>query len=103
MDEASLRALCFDETIMITAHCMRRIVERGLSYGQVKDAIRNGRIIEDYPNDYPYPSCLILGEGIHVVAGIGEGKLWLITAYRPDPTEWEDDMATRRKKENDVL
>ena len=50
-----------------------------------------GEIIEDYS----YPSCLILGMTIksrflHVVVGIGERKLWLITAYESDPGQWED-------------
>ena len=61
-------------------------------------AIAKGEVIEDYPDDYPYPSCLILGEGIHIVAGIGDDMLWLITAYRPDLDQWSDDLKTRREK-----
>ena len=39
-----------------------------------------------------------LGEGIHIVAGIGDDMLWLITAYRPGPDQWNDDLKTRRAK-----
>lgn len=68
------------------------IQQRGISYGEIKEVIKNGEIIEEYPDDYPYPSCLILGmtvngRKIHVVAGIGEMKLWLITAYEPAPSQ----------------
>ena len=45
----------------------------------------HGEIIEEYPNDFPYPSCLILGKTtdnriIHVVVGMNDTKLYLITA-----------------------
>ena len=68
----------------------------------VKEAINSGEIIEDYPEDYPDPSCLILGksgenQNIHVVCGIHEDELWLITAYYPDPGKWLDDYKTRKE------
>ena len=97
MNIEELRMLCNDETIVVSQHCLKRIVERGIMLSEVKQAILRGEIIEDYPNDYPYPSCLVLGCGLHVVAGIGDGYMWLITAYRPDPAKWESDMKTRRE------
>lgn len=95
MDE--LRRLLIAGEVMVTAHGLKRMVERGIELTEVKKAILQGEIIEDYPDDYPYPSCLILGNGLHVVAGAGDGKLWLITAYRPDPAKWEADLKTRRE------
>ena len=58
----------------------------------VEEAILNGEIIESYPDDYPSPSCLILGfandsSPIHIVCGIHEDELWLITSYRPNTEE----------------
>ena len=32
-----------------------------LDNDDVMNAINNGEIIEQYPDDYPFPSCLILG------------------------------------------
>jgi hypothetical protein len=57
-----------------------------------------GEIIEEYPDDYPYPSCLILGANtpLHVVCGISELELHIITAYVPDSAKWNDDLKTRR-------
>ena len=78
------------------AHCQKRMLERNISRKDISNCILHGEIIEDYPDDFPYPSCLILGEGLHVVAGVGDGRLWLITAYRPDPDQWENDLKTRK-------
>ena len=62
----------------------------------------SGEIIEEYPEDYPYPSCLVFGytlqnRTLHVVVGIGETKLWLITAYQPDPEQWSEDFKKRKE------
>ena len=64
--------------------------------------ICNGEIIEEYPDDYPYPSCLILGmtikgRRIHVIVGIGEDRLWLITAYEPNPEQWDVEFKIRKE------
>lgn len=60
-------------------------------------AIIGGEIIEEYPTDYPFPSCLMLGSNrLHVVCGVGAGMLWIITAYRPTSDKWETDLKTRK-------
>ena len=55
----------------------------------------NGEMIEDYPADKPYPSCLIYGktsngDPIHCVwAYESERKIAVfITSYRPNPDLW---------------
>ncbi len=80
---------------------MQRMIQRGITRQDVKDAIPEGEIIEEYPDDYPYPSCLISGNNrLHVVCGIGEGWLWIITAYYPAEDKWEPDLKTRRRTES---
>lgn len=96
-----LRKLCEDKTIMFTDHARIRCQERGLRYSDLKAAVLSGEIIEQYPTDYPYPSCLVLGTSVaerqmHVVCGIGCGFLWFITAYYPDPAKWEPGFKTRK-------
>lgn len=97
-----LRKLCVDETIQITNHCYQKMVERDVSYDEIKNGILHGEIIEDYPGDYPYPSALVLafpaGKPLRVVAGSGGGFLWIITAYHPDTEQWESDFKTRKEK-----
>ena len=101
MDIWQIRNKCYDNNIEITQHMLYRIHQRNISYKEIKEVIMNGRIIEDYPNDFPYPSCLVLGltlkkRTLHVVVGIGENKLWLITAYEPDPSKWNIDFDKRK-------
>ena len=69
----------------------------------VLNALLNGEIIEEYKDDYPYPSCLVFGmtidnKVIHVVCGVNEIEVWIITAYYPDNIKWEDDLKTRKEK-----
>ena len=59
-------------------------------------------MIEDYPDDHPFPSGLFLGwihsRALHVLAAFdGERKqVFVITAYEPDQAHFEADFKTRR-------
>lgn len=73
------------------------MLQRGISRDEVKAGLMGGEIIEDYPQDYPHPSCLLMAAGpLHIVCGVADTELWIITAYRPDPAEWEPDFKTRK-------
>ena len=96
-----IRELCNNNSVNWTEHIARRMLIRGIARRQVLHVIITGEIIEQYENDTPYPSCLLLGrddEGrpLHVVCGLAPDSVWLITAYYPDPDEWEEDRKTRR-------
>lgn len=100
---ANIREKIFNHKVDWTNHCLNRLSKRNISISDVKHGINNGKIIEYYYNDYPFPSCLILGttinnEAIHIVCGISNNYVHMITAYRPDNDKWEDDMKTRREK-----
>lgn len=91
------------ENLIISLHGQIRLNERNISVDDVINAIYNGEIIEQYPDDFPFPSCLILGLSvnntyIHVVVSMNEGKIYLITAYMPDSDKWETDLKTRKEK-----
>lgn len=101
MDITDLQKLCDDTAIRWTDHVLKRLLLRGISQADVLQAIYSGEIIEDYPDDYPYPSCLLFGHdtagaALHVCCGRGPGEIWMITAYHPDPDEWEPDLKTRK-------
>ena len=62
---------------------------------KIEEALLSTRckIIEDNPNDPRGPSCLILGFTkrnlpIHIVCGMKEDIVVLVTIYRPDSVEW---------------
>ena len=63
----------------------------------------SGEVIEVYPEDRPYPSCLMLqaeSEPLHVVAAVDAlaEVCHIITAYRPDLEHFEPDWKTRKKE-----
>ncbi len=76
---------------------------RKIEAEEIEQAICNGTIIEPYPDDPRGPSCLVLGltsrdRPLHVICGrLEEDEILIVTAYEPDPEEWEADWKTRRK------
>lgn len=98
------RQLCGTEAEIITRHCQIRIEKRGIAVADVEYAIMNGEIIEEYPDDYPFPSCLIFcmlddNTPLHVVCSLGNDSLYLITAYHPTQDKFEPDYKTRKKED----
>lgn len=96
-----IREYISDKKIDWTRHCLNGLNQRNISTLDVKTAIKNGKIIEYYLDDYPYPSCLILGYNInnimlHIVCGMSNNLIHIITAYFPDKNKWENDLKTRR-------
>ena len=90
-------------SLTFRVHAIRRMFERGITGGDVRNVITAGSVIEDYPDDEPYPSRLILGwvgeRPIHVVMAENraDGEFIVVTAYIPDPEQW-DEKFTRRKR-----
>ena len=90
---------CFEENrVLYSRHARHemRTEEFGVvSEEDVAEAVAAGEMIEDYPDDEPYPSMLIfgrtdLGRPLHVVAAYaaGEDTCTMITVYHPDPSRW---------------
>lgn len=100
-----IKALASDiEKIHLTLHLLDRLRKRNISVSDVINGIQSGEIIEQYPDDYPHPSCLVFGKSInqkalHIVCGTDGQYLWIITAYYPDIDKWENDLKTRREKQ----
>lgn len=103
MDFMRYQTLCSEPKILWTQHCLQKMQERDISRADVKNVIQNGIIIENYPDDFPNPSCLILGHSIqgrilHIVAGCDNINIYIITAYYPDTEKFEADLKTRKKR-----
>ncbi len=68
---------------------------------EVRRVVLQGEMIEDYPEDVRGHSCLMSGTGanrkVHVVSSPKSGYLAVITAYLPEPREWDRDFRVRRK------
>ncbi|MCR5650874.1 MAG: DUF4258 domain-containing protein [Lachnospiraceae bacterium] len=94
--------------VFITEHAAERHRQREIKSKDVRIALENGEIIEQYPNDYPFPSCLILGKDIsgnplHVCMSDEGSASRIITAYRPEPERWSDDFKTRKERLNNEM
>jgi len=70
-----------------------------ISTSEIRGAVMNGEVIEDYPEDSRGHSCLLLGLGnerfVHVVCAPKDEYLAIITAYLPAPDQWTDDLKRR--------
>ena len=77
-------------------HAFQRAVERNISEQEIKEMAENAKIIEDYPDDKYYPSCLLLGftkagRPLHLqVSYMDSDLVKIITLYEPDPNKWEN-------------
>ena len=90
------------EHYAVTEHARIRLYEREITLDDVMCCVSNGEIIEQYENDKPLPSCLVLGMAvrgkfIHIVISRDDEFIYLITAYYHDEQQWNSDFKTRRK------
>ena len=83
--------------VRITDHADEEAVADVLSLCDIYGSVEHGEILEEYPGDRPFPSCLVYGptvEGdpVHSVWAYNEDTRWavLVTVYRPDPERWID-------------
>jgi len=92
---------CFgEERYLYSQHARAEMETEEL--GEIKDqevfeAVLAGKIIESYPEDKPYSSCLIYGRTaedrpIHIVCAYAEdmNQVIIITVYQPRLDQWID-------------
>lgn len=99
----ALQKLCDDKSVIWSVHALKRLQERGIYRDDVFNAIHTGKIIEQYPDSYPYPACLVLGvstnnEYLHIVAGCNGNVVCIVIAYFPNSDKFESDSQTRKEK-----
>ena len=98
---------CFEfDSVLYTRHARSEMQKE--EFGrifehEVFEAVNAGEVIEEYPEDKPYPSALILGRTIanrplHIVCAYNkeEDLAVIITVYHPNFEQWID--YKRRKK-----
>ena len=97
-----LRSYFEDDTVFVTEHAAERFRQRGIKISDIRNAVNTGEIIEQYPDDFPFPSCLILGNDkngkfIHICMSDEGTASRIITAYYPDLKKWNDDLKIRKE------
>ena len=98
-----IKSFIHERKIGWSLHSAQMMQKRGISRQDVLHCLENGEIIEDYPESFPHPSCLVFGYDLketvlHVVVGIKNDILMIITTYYPDTEKFESDLRTRRKQ-----
>jgi len=84
-------------------HTLVRLAERNISQDVVLEVILEGEVIENYPKDRPFSSCLLFkvvkGKPFHVVVSLDEQnqKGYIITTYEPTLDKFESDFKKRRR------
>lgn len=88
-------------------HAVDQSILRHIFRREIEEAVEEGEIIEDYPEDKYGPSCLIYGitvqgRPLHVQCSYPSSpKIKIITVYQPDPKEWID-YKKRREEKNEM-
>lgn len=99
---AFIRTCIAEGKVFWTYHANMRLQRRALTRADVFGAAQSFALVEAYPDDKYLPSYLVLGYGpggpLHVLiaADVDGDNIRIVTAYRPDLAEWEDDLKTRR-------
>lgn len=90
-------------SIRFSGHAIRRMFERGLSAESIREVVEQGETINDYPDDTPYPSALLLGfhagMPVHVVVARnpGTGDCYIVTTYVPSEERWKPGFKERKE------
>ncbi len=100
-----IRKIAEKDRIAFKKHSAIRMKERRIDADEVKKIMLHGEMIEEYPEDKPFPSCLVFGftekqKPVHIVIAIDSDDqiIWVITVYSPSKEEWEDGFKRRKTK-----
>lgn len=92
-----------EKRILFLPHAVAQMThpQRMITAGDIRNVIKQGEIIEEYPEDSRGHSALLLGNSqnkrsIHVVCSPKNDYLAIITAYIPDAGEWSEDYRRRK-------
>lgn len=84
-----------------TYHVNMRLKARSIPRSWIVNSVGAYEIIESYPEDKYLPSYLVRtevdGNVFHILfaADVVEENVRVVTAYKPDPAEWTEDMKRR--------
>jgi len=106
LDLAFIQRCVHEGRLLWTYHVNMRLRQRRVARSMVTESVGSYQIIEQYPQSQTsryLPSCLVYaehhGEAIHILFALDrEGDtVRVITAYRPDPSEWKAGFLRRKK------
>jgi len=90
------------DPLVFRVHAIQRMFQRGISEEDIRHVLDVGQVIQEYPDDQPYPSRLVLGwqgpRPIHVVVAdnLNTRETIVITVYEPDQAQWGPNFRRKR-------
>ena len=85
-----------------TYHVNMRLKGRFIPRLAILSSLESYEIIERYAQDKYFPSYLVYAEHraevihIQIATDLESDSITIVTAYRPSPEKWEEDLKTRR-------
>ncbi|MGF1518035.1 MAG: DUF4258 domain-containing protein [Nodosilinea sp.] len=92
-----------EDQFEFSKHAVDQSIVRQILVREVREAIANGQVIEDYPDDKYGSSCLILGftklrRPLHIQCSYPSRPIIkVITLYEPEADKWNNDFTKRRQ------
>jgi hypothetical protein len=79
--------------IKISLHAVEEALAEHITRPEIEAAMRNAQVLEDYPDWWLGPSCLIHGQtpaarDLHLVVSYSGLPVTIITVYEPKPPKW---------------
>jgi hypothetical protein len=89
--------------IRVSDHGYEELTTDGILVRDLVAGMSSAKLVEDYPGYAKGPCVLMLhrdrdGKPVHALWGIPRGEMGpavLVTAYRPDPAKWIDNLKRR--------
>jgi|LGVF01.1.fsa_nt_gb hypothetical protein len=102
-----IREKATENEFQLTGHAHKERQEEVIKTKEIRDALMQGELLENYPDDPRGPSCLVLGysEGraIHIVCGRTRVDwLLIITVYMPGPSRWINQRTRIKRGDRDA-
>jgi hypothetical protein len=89
-----------ERKVLWTYHVNMRLERRHIGREEILGAVDSYAIVEEYADDKYLPSYLVVAaDSFHVLfaTDVSGDNVRVVTAYRPDPDEWEPDFRRRKR------
>ncbi|NBD35736.1 MAG: DUF4258 domain-containing protein [Chloroflexi bacterium] len=82
-----------EEQLVMSLHATEEALAEHITRPEIEVALLNAQLLEDYPEWWLGPSCLIYGQtyeerDLHIVVSYSDLPITIITVYEPCPPKW---------------
>jgi hypothetical protein len=88
-----LRQAVHEGQLVLSLHAAEEALAEHITRGEIETALLSAQLLEDYPDWWLGPSCLVYGRtdagrDLHIVASYSGLPVTIITVYEPRPPRW---------------